>query len=69
MLTRYDDGMCFHSNEGSAFTLYTSGVLEVQEFDASGVYEQANVKLPDWLAEAIRKAFVEEIESNMNRGA
>lgn len=57
----YDDGFCGYTNDaGMALTLYTNGVLELQEFDEGGTYDKVEMKLPEWLAEHIREAFVLE---------
>lgn len=68
-VTRYDQGLCIHVEDGKSFTLYTDGNLFMTEFDEGGVYAEVRMKLPDWLRTAITKAFEEKVAEEMHKSA
>lgn len=63
MTTIKDDKFCFTSNNGGAFTLMGSNVLELTEFDEGGTYGTISMNLPEWLANAIRESFDKKLEN------
>lgn len=63
MKTFKDDKLCFTSNNGGAFTLMESNMLEITEFDEGGTYGSVSMNLPEWLADAIREAFDKKLEN------
>lgn len=70
MLVKYDDGYCIITDDnGKAFELHSSGLVNMTEFDTGGIYAEVSMQLPDWLADGIREAFKNEISKQMDRGA
>jgi len=67
--TSYEDKRCEHSNEGGTFTLYVSNVAEVSNPFEKGELGSGFVLLPDWLADAIREAFIRKIEQERDKSA
>jgi len=63
MTTIKDDKFCFTSNNGGAFSLASSNILELTEFDGGGIYGAVSMNLPQWLADAIREAFDKKLEN------
>ena len=66
--TKYEDGRCEYSSGMSGVVLFTSGMLEL--FHSGGDEVEASyVFLPDWLADAIREAFIKKIEEEKDKSA
>lgn len=68
-VTKYDEGLCIHVEDGKSFTLYSDGTLETTEFDEGGVYAEVGMKLPKWLYYAIQEAFEEKVSHELNKSA
>lgn len=64
MNIQYEDGYCSWQNNGKSFILYTSGKLEVMEFDNGGTYASIEMYLPTVIVEAIREGFKKETEKS-----
>ena len=62
MNIHYEDDYCSWQNNGKSFILYSSNLLETQEFDEGGVYATVEMYLPQFVADSIREGFKKETE-------
>lgn len=68
-VTKYDEGLCIHVEDGKSFTLHSDGLLSTTDFDEGGVYSEVRMKLPEWLRLAIVKAFEDKVAQEMDKSA
>lgn len=68
-VTKFDQGLCVHIDDGKSFILHSDGLFETTDFDTGVVYAEVRMKLPEWLRASIAKAFEDKIAEELNKSA